>query len=158
MEIEQLQEANSSKKRNWFKFLFFACLILITYLLYKQYDDSKKLEVAFSAKFNQLTSVNDSLLRQRISLESVIVSQKNKLESYSPYLPLLSSLKILDTAYKSLPFRYGQQVLILPDSSVGVINSISLTANQLEYSVRYLVRNKKGKLVLLSVSDIISLQ
>jgi hypothetical protein len=158
MEIEQLQEANSSKKRNWFKFLFFACLILITYLLYKQYDDSKKLEVAFSAKFNQLTSVNDSLLRQQISLESVIVSQKNKLESYSPYLPLLSSLKILDTAYKSLPFRYGQQVLILPDSSVGVINSISLTANQLEYSVRYLVRNKKGKLVLLSVSDIISLQ
>lgn len=158
MEIEQLQEANSSKKRNWFKFLFFTCLILIIYLLYKQYDDSKKLEVAFSAKFNQLTSVNDSLLRQRISLESVIVSQKNKLESYSPYLPLLSSLKILDTAYKLLPFRYGQQVLILPDSSVGVINSISLTANQLEYSVRYLVRNKKGELVLLSVSDLISLQ
>lgn len=158
MEIEPLQEGNSSKKRNWFKFLFFACLILIIYLLYKQYDDNKKLEVAFSVKFNQLTSINDSLLRQRISLENVIVSQKNKLESYSPYLPLLYNLKILDTAYKSLPFRYGQQVLILPDSSVGVINSISLTANQLEYSVRYLVRNKKGELVLLSVSDIKSLQ
>jgi len=158
MEIDQSQETSSSIQRNWFKWLFFACLFLILYLLYKQYNDGRKLEQAFSVKFNQLTNVNDSFQRQQMRLENVIASQKNKLESYSPYLSLLSSLKILDTAYKSLPFRYGQQVLILPDSSAGVINSISLTANQLEYSVRYLVRNKKGELVLLSVSDIKSLQ
>lgn len=158
MEVGQIQHTQNSPKINWFKWLFFACLLLVVYLLYKQYDDSRKLEQAFAVKFNKLTSTNDSLQRKRLSLENELANQKIKLESYSPYLPLLYNLKILDTAYKSLPFRYGQRVIILPDSSMGVINSISLTANQLEYSVRYLVRNKKGELVLLSVSDLLPFQ
>ncbi|MFM7671713.1 MAG: hypothetical protein ACKO6Q_03870 [Bacteroidota bacterium] len=156
--MEQLNEEQSAGVMglNWFKWLFFVALLLVAYLIYSHYQRSKEAERLFQAKSKELNAAIESLQRDKSRLESEVAGQKNKLAGYAAYLPLIYNLKLVDTAYRSLPFRYGQHVRTMPDSADGVVNSIVITANELEYSVRYLVRNKKGELVALSVSDIMS--
>lgn len=141
-----------------FKWLFIATLVILGVVLYRNYDARKSDELRYQARSQELDKRIQALERDKASLTGDLNQKNNMLSGYLPYLPLIQNLKLADTAYKALPFRYGQRVRILPDSSDGIINSLSLTANELEYAVRYLVRNKKGELVSLSVSDIMAVE
>jgi hypothetical protein len=158
--MEQVNEDQLpvGKGPNWFKWLFFGSLLLTAYLMYSHSQRAKEAERLFQEKSGELNAAIGALQRDKSNLEGEVKSQKNRLAGFDAYLPLIYNLKLVDTAYRSLPFRYGQRVRTLPDSSDGVINSIVVTANELEYAVRYLVRNKKGELVALSVSDIMTLE
>jgi len=147
-------EANVKKPLNYFKWLFYLSVLLLLVILYFNFQNRSEIENSFAVRSKALDERIHKLEIDNGSLAGDLSAKNNLLLGYMPYLSLIKNLKLTDTAYKSLPFRYGQRIKILPDSSDAVINAICVTANDLEYSVKYIVRNKKGELVPISVSDI----
>ena len=151
--IEHLETEKS--KSNFYKWLFFISIVILIVIVgfytKARMEDQNKYNQQ-NGQFNQtIKKLEDS----NNSLTKDLNDKINLLSGYAPYLPLIKNLKLVDTAYKSLPYRYGQQIAILPDSTPAVINSIAVTANEFEYSVKYIVRTKNGTYVSISVNDIL---
>jgi hypothetical protein len=153
-EINQSQE-NKNKKYKWLFFLAIVILITVIILNYRSRLDFEKnfgqQSKAMSERLTRLENENNSLT---IDLNG----KKKILDFYMPYEPLLRNLRLKDSAYNALPYRYGQRVTILPDTASAVINSIEIIAGEYEYSVKYIVRTANGTYIPISVSDIISAQ
>ena len=44
--------------------------------------------------------------------------------------------------------------MIMPDSTPVVINSVSIVGNSIDYSIKYVVRTKKGEYLQISPSEL----
>lgn len=87
-------------------------------------------------------------------LEKIILSKDNQLENFKPYTAIVKSAALRDSIYKLLPYKFGESVFIMPDSTKAVINSISINGNATDYSIKYVVRTKKGTLETVSITDL----
>jgi hypothetical protein len=67
------------------------------------------------------------------------------LQPYLGYEALLRANMKRDEAYAALPFKYGDKVLLLPDSARGMISEVIMGGNPWNYYIRYKVMLKGGK-------------
>jgi hypothetical protein len=146
---------NNNNKFKWLFFISIAILIVVIILNYRSRLDY---ENNFGKQSKELRDRLNKLESENNSLSSDLNGKKRILDSYMPYEPLLRNLRLKDSAYNSLPYRYGQRVTIMPDTASAVINSIEIIAGAYEYSVKYIVRISNGTYIPVSVSDIISAQ
>ena len=79
---------------------------------------------------------------------------KNQLGEYLPYKAIIRSASMRDSIYSLLPFKFGESAMIMPDSTPVVINSVSIVGNATEYSIKYVVRTKKGEYLQISPSEL----
>jgi hypothetical protein len=154
LEIEQPQTKNNSI----YKWLFFLTIIILIIVMIMNYRSRLDYENSFGQQSKELKDRLTKLETENSSLSSDLSGKKRMLDFYVPYEPLLRNLRLKDSAYNALPYRYGQRVTILPDTASAVINSIEIIAGAYEYSVKYIVRTSNGTYIPISVSDIISNQ
>jgi hypothetical protein len=67
------------------------------------------------------------------------------LQPYLGYDALLRANMKRDEAYAALPFKYGDKVLLLPDSARGMISEVIMGGNPWNYYIRYKIMLKGGK-------------
>ena len=79
---------------------------------------------------------------------------KKELGGYLPYKAIIRSASMRDSIYSLLPFKFGESAMIMPDSTPVVINSVSIVGNATDYSIKYLVRTKKGEYLQISPSEL----
>ena len=146
------------KNNNKYKSLFFLSIIILIIVIIINYRSRLDYENNFGKQSKELSDRLNKLESENNSLSTDLNGKKRILDFYMPYEPLLRNLKLKDSAYNSLPYRYGQRVTIMPDTASAVINSIEIIAGAYEYSVKYIVRTSNGTYIPISVSDIISSQ
>jgi hypothetical protein len=154
IDTNQIPQNNSNK----FKWLFFITISILIIVMIFNYRSRLDYENNFGKQSKELRDKLNKLESENNSLSTDLNGKKRMLDFYIPYEPLLRNLKLKDSAYNALPYRYGQQVTILPDTASAVINSIQIVAGEYEYSVKYIVRTSNGTYIPISVSDIISTQ
>jgi hypothetical protein len=153
-QIENIPETkNKDKKFKWLFFLAITILILVIIMNYRSRLDYEK---NVGQQSQQMMERLSKLEKENNALSTDLNGKKRVLDFYLPYEPLLRNLKLKDSAYNALPFRYGQRITILPDTTSAVINSIEIIAGAYEYSVKYIVRTSNGSYIPISVSDILS--
>ena len=143
---------------NKFKWLFFLSITILIVVIILNYRSRLDYENNFGKQSKELRDRLIKLESENNSLSTDLNGKKRILDFYMPYEPLLRNLRLKDSAYNSLPYRYGQRVTIMPDTASAVINSIEIIAGAYEYSVKYIVRTSNGVYLPISVSDIISAQ
>ena len=146
------------KNNNKYKWLFFLSIIILIIVIIINYRSRLDYENNFGKQSKELSDRLNKLESENNSLSTDLNGKKRILDFYMPYESLLRNLKLKDSAYNSLPYRYGQRVTIMPDTASAVINSIEIIAGAYEYSVKYIVRTSNGTYIPISVSDIISTQ
>ena len=154
IDTNQIPQNNSNK----FKWLFFITISILIIVMIFNYISRLDYENNFGKQSKELRDRLNKLESENNSLSTDLNGKKRMLDFYIPYEPLLRNLRLKDSAYNALPYRYGQQVTILPDTASAVINSIQIVAGEYEYSVKYIVRTSDGTYIPISVSDIISAQ
>jgi hypothetical protein len=154
IDTNQIPQNNSNK----FKWLFFITISILIIVMIFNYRSRLDYENNFGKQSKELRDRLNKLESENNSLSTDLNGKKRMLDFYMPYEPLLRNLRLKDSAYNALPYRYGQRVTILPDTASAVINSIQIVAGEYEYSVKYIVRTSNGMYIPISVSDIISTQ
>jgi hypothetical protein len=144
---------NNNKKFKWLFFLSIAVLITVIILFFRSRMDYER---NFGQQSKEMIDKMNKLKLENSKLSTDLDGKKKILDFYMPYEPLLRNLKLKDSAYNALPYKYGQRVTILPDTLSAIINSIQIVAGEYEYSVKYIVRTPNGVYIPISVSDIIS--
>jgi hypothetical protein len=71
---------------------------------------------------------------------------------------VIRSAALRDSIYKLLPFKFGETVYVMPDSVKAVVNSVQITGNASEYSIKYWVRTAKGGYQAISISDLLKME
>jgi hypothetical protein len=148
-------EAIEKTQKDGFKIYFYVLLVIAIGTIGYLFNKNAASETAINAKNSDLRLQIEQLKNSLEKNNQKLGSKEAELKSYDQYQTILKFVRLRDTVYKSLPFKYGQKVMILPDSTKGVINSIAITANELEYSIKYLVKIKGGKYETYSVTDLL---
>jgi outer membrane lipopolysaccharide assembly protein LptE/RlpB len=146
---------SSSKKIKWsivLLYLFF--FLLITYLSVQLWKSENNK--------NSLTQKLEKQLQdqeQKINLlNSTVNKQSGLLKEYKPYQAVIRSAALRDSIYKLLPYKFGDAVLVMPDSIKAIVNSVQINGNASEYSIKYLVRTSKGNYEAISISDLMKVE
>ena len=138
-------------KYSWKTVTIYIVLIgLIIYLLVQ-------LSNAKSGHTNELAQLQIQLSKQseaQNKLNMELNNTKNQLGEYVPYKAIIRSASLRDSIYSLLPFKFGESAMIMPDSTPVVINSVSIVGNATDYSIKYLVRTKKGEYLQISPSEL----
>ena len=92
------------------------------------------------------------------ALNTTVNQQAGLLKEYKPYQAVIRSAALRDSIYKLLPFKFGETVYMMPDSIKAVVNSVQISGNASEYSIKYLVRTAKGGYQAISINDLLKLQ
>ncbi len=146
---------SSSKKIKWsivLLYLFF--FLLITYLsvqLWKSENNKNSLTQKLEKQLEEQ--------EQKINLlNSTVNKQSGLLKEYKPYQAVIRSAALRDSIYKLLPYKFGDKVLVMPDSAKAIINSVQINGNASEYSIKYWVRTSKGNYEAISISDLMKVE
>lgn len=138
-------------KYSWKTVTIYIVLIgLIIYLLVQ-------LSNAKSGHTNELAQLQIQLSKQseaQNKLNMELNNTKNQLGEYVPYKAIIRSASLRDSIYSLLPFKFGESAMIMPDSTPVVINSVSIVGNAIDYSIKYVVRTKKGEYLQISPSEL----
>ena len=138
-------------KYSWKTVTIYIVLIgLIIYLLFQ-------LSNAKSGHTNELAQLQIQLSKQseaQNKLNMELNNTKNQLGEYVPYKAIIRSASLRDSIYSLLPFKFGESAMIMPDSTPVVINSVSIVGNAIDYSIKYVVRTKKGEYLQISPSEL----
>ena len=138
-------------KYSWKTVIIYIVLIgLIIYLLV-QLNNAKK---GHSSELSQLQIQISKQSEAQNKLNMELNNTKNQLGEYLPYKAIIRSASLRDSIYSLLPFKFGESAMIMPDSTPVVINSVSIVGNATEYSIKYVVRTKKGEYLQISPSEL----
>ena len=138
-------------KYSWKTLAIYIVLIgLIIYLLV-QLSDAKK---GHSSQLSQLKIQISKQSEAQNKLKMELNNSQKELGEYIPYKAIIRSASLRDSIYSLLPFKFGESAMIMPDSSCVVINSVSIVGNATDYSIKYVVRTKKGEYVQISPSEL----
>ena len=141
----------STKSSKWKSILFimsFISLAIICLVYYNKYQNQLKQN---EDAFNQKIKENNLVIEK---LEQLTKSQSAILDTYKPYKAIMKSAALRDSIYALLPYKFGETVFIMPDSVKAVVNSISINGNATDYSIKYVLRTKKGEFQTVSLTDI----
>jgi|GEM_PF-1560409 len=146
---------SSSKKIKWsivLLYLFF--FLLITYLSVQLWKSENNK--------NSLTQKLEKQLQEQEQKINLLNSKVNKqaglLKEYKPYQAVIRSAALRDSIYKLLPYKFGDAVFVMPDSTKAIINSVQINGNASEYSIKYWVRTSKGNYEAISISDVMKVE
>ena len=138
-------------KYSWKTVIIYIVLIgLIIYLLV-QLNNAKK---GHSSELSQLQIQISKQSEAQNKLNMELNNTKNQLGEYVPYKAIIRSASLRDSIYSLLPFKFGESAMIMPDSTPVVINSVSIVGNAIDYSIKYVVRTKKGEYLQISPSEL----
>ncbi len=138
-------------KYSWKTVTIYILLIgLIIYLLI-QLSNAKK---GHSSELSQLQIQISKQSEAQNKLKMELNNTQNELGEYLPYKAIIRSASLRDSIYSLLPFKFGESAMIMPDSTPVVINSISIVGNATDYSIKYVVRTKKGEYLQISLSEL----
>lgn len=155
MEHDNKTSSPPKNKTNWGRIFFYLISLgIIVFLCVKLWQSENKKNALSQKLENQIKEQQKRLN----SLDSLSQKQANLLKEYKPYQAVVRSAALRDSIYTLLPFKFGENVYIMPDSIKATINSVSINGNASEYSIKYLVRTKKGDYQSISISDLIKIQ
>ena len=129
------------------------CTILIGLIIYLlvQLSDAKK---GHSSELSQLQIQISEQSEAQNKLKMELNNSQKELGEYLPYKAIIRSASLRDSIYSLLPFKFGETALIMPDSTPVVVNSVCILGNATDYSIKYVVRTKKGEYVQISPSEL----
>lgn len=138
-------------KYSWKTVTSYTLLIgLIIYLLVQLSNAKKGHSSELSQLQIQLSKQSEAQNKLKIELNNT----QKELGEYLPYKAIIRSASLRDSIYSLLPFKFGESAMIMPDSTPVVINSVSIVGNATDYSIKYLVRTKKGEYLQISPSEL----
>jgi hypothetical protein len=143
--------SSNPSKYSWKTVTVYILLIsLIIYLLI-QLSNAKK---GHSSELSQLQIQISKQSEAQNKLKMELNNTQNELGEYLPYKAIIRSASLRDSIYSLLPFKFGESAMIMPDSTPVVINSVSIVGNATDYSIKYVVRTKKGEYLQISPSEL----
>jgi hypothetical protein len=143
--------SSNPSKYSWKTVTSYIVLIgLIIYLLV-QLSNAKK---GHSSELSQLQIQISKQSEAQNKLKMELNNTQNELGEYLPYKAIIRSASLRDSIYSLLPFKFGESAMIMPDSTPVVINSVSIVGNATDYSIKYVVRTKKGEYLQISPSEL----
>jgi hypothetical protein len=138
-------------KYSWKTLAIYTVLIgLIIYLLV-QLSDAKK---GHSSELSQLKIQISTQSEAQNKLKIELNNSQKELGEYLPYKAIIRSASLRDSIYSLLPFKFGETAMIMPDSTPVLVNSVCILGNATDYSIKYVVRTKKGEYVQISPSEL----
>ena len=143
--------SSNPSKYSWKTVTSYILLIgLIIYLLV-QLSNAKK---GHSSELSQLQIQISKQSEAQNKLNMELNNTQKELGEYLPYKAIIRSASLRDSIYSLLPFKFGESAMIMPDSTPVVINSVSIVGNATDYSIKYVVRTKKGEYLQISPSEL----
>jgi hypothetical protein len=139
------------QKSGWPKILAFIFLIGIILYLAIKLKDAEAGRDKHTRKLEQQIKEQQKILN---ALNSIIREQSGQLQEYKPYQANIRAAALRDSIYRLLPYAFGETVYIMPDSLKATINAINISGNASEYSIKYLVRTRKGDYLSVSITDL----
>ena len=141
----------NQSKSNWKIISSYIILLgLITYLLFQL----RKAESGHSGAISLLHSQIETQQRAYNNLKRELGQSQKELSSYTPYKAVIRAASLRDSIYSLLPFKFGESAVIMPDSMPVIISSVSIIGNATDYSIKYVVRTKKGDYIQVSPSEL----
>ena len=143
--------STTPSKYSWKTVTIYIVLIGLIIYLFFQLRDAK------NGHTNELAQLQIQLSKQseaQNKLNMELNNTKNQLGEYLPYKAVIRSASLRDSIYSLLPFKFGESAMIMPDSTPVVINSVSIVGNATDYSIKYMVRTKKGEYLQISPSEL----
>ena len=138
-------------KYSWKTVTIYIVLIgLIIYLLFQLRDAKNGQTSELSQLQIQISKQSETQNKLKIELNNT----QKELGVYLPYKAIILSASLRDSIYSLLPFKFGESAMIMPDSTPVVINSVSIFGNATDYSLKYVVRTKKGEYLQISPSEL----
>ena len=143
--------STTPSKYSWKTVTIYIVLIGLIIYLFFQLRDAKK---GHSSELSQLQIQISKQSEAQNKLKMELNNTKNQLGEYLPYKAIIRSASMRDSICSLLPFKFGESAMIMPDSTPVVINSVSIVGNATDYSIKYLVRTKKGEYLQISPSEL----
>jgi hypothetical protein len=138
-------------KYSWKTLAIYTILIgLIIYLLV-QLSNAKK---GHSSELSQLQIQISKQTEAQNKLKTELNNTQKELGEYLPYKAIIRSASLRDSINSILPFKFGESAMIMPDSTPVLVNSVCILGNATDYSIKYVVRTKKGEYVQISPSEL----
>jgi hypothetical protein len=103
--------------------------------------ERERLDAEIRGLRSEISKLKTKELQTRSSRDSIAAV----LQPYLGYDALLRANIKRDEAYAALPFKYGDKVLLLPDSARGMISEVIMGGNPWNYYIRYKIMLKGGK-------------
>lgn len=154
MENNPVISEKETKKSNWS--LIVICILLFVAVVFLMV----RLWRAENRK-NAMTARLERELKQQSEkidfMNAVMNKQTELLEEYKPYQSVVRSAALRDSIYKLLPFKFGEIVYVMPDSTKAVVNSVQISGNSSEYSIKYWVRKSDGSYQAISIGDLLKI-
>jgi hypothetical protein len=142
------------KKTKWGQILAYIALFgIIIYLISQLWQAENKKNALTQKLEKQIQEQSDKIN----ALNTTVNNQAGLLKEYKPYQAVIRSAALRDSIYKLLPYKFGETVYVMPDSVKAVVNSVQISGNASEYSIKYWVRTAKGGYQAISISDLLKL-
>ena len=143
--------SSNPSKYSWKTVTIYIVLIGLIIYLFVQLSNAKK---GHSSELSQLQIQISKQSEAQNKLKMELKNTQKELGEYLPYKAIIRSASLRDSIYSLLPFKFGESAMIMPDSTPVVINSISIVGNATDYSIKYVVRTKKGEYLQISPSEL----
>lgn len=131
--------------KNWYADKWFWTLMFLIVMCFVGMFFTRNNFRQIDAKYYRLDSIdkhtNGILAVTRTSRDSSF-KILNRIKSYRPLAEIMA---FRDSVCHELQYKPGQVILLKPDSSSAVIESIIITGNKFEYSVKYLILTSNKK-------------
>lgn len=155
MENQGNTQPIAEKKTKWAQILAYIALFgIIIYLISQLWQAENKKNALTQKLEKQIQEQADKIN----ALNTTVNNQAGLLKEYKPYQAVIRSAALRDSIYKLLPYKFGETVYVMPDSVKAVVNSVQISGNASEYSIKYWVRTAKGGYQAISISDLLKLE
>ena len=144
-------DTTNPSKYSWKTISIYVILIGLIIYLFVQLREAKN---GHTSELSQLQSQIAKQNEAQNILQTQLNNTQKALEEYLPYKAVIRSASLRDSIYSLLPFKFGESAMVMPDSTPVVINSLSIAGNATDYSIKYVVRTKKGEYLQISPSEL----
>lgn len=142
---------NKSSKLNWKIIAVF--IVILTICIYS-FEQLRKSSIGQSNEILKLQERLNMEAQLNRKLKSDLALNQRQLRELLPYKAIIRSASLRDSIYTLLPFKFGESAFIMPDSMPVIINAVNIMGNSTEYSIKYIVRTKKGEYLQTSLTDL----
>jgi len=144
-------DTTNPSKYSWKTISIYVILIGLIIYLFVQLREAKN---GHTSELSQLQSQIVKQAEAQNKLQMALNHAQKELGEYLPYKAVIRSASLRDSIYSLLPFKFGESAMVMPDSTSVVINSLSIVGSATDYSIKYVVRTKKGEYLQISPSEL----
>jgi hypothetical protein len=144
-------DTTNPSKYSWKTISIYVILIGLIIYLFVQLREAKN---GHTSELSQLQSQIAKQTEAQNKLQMALNHTQKELGEYLPYKAVIRSASLRDSIYALLPFKFGESAMVMPDSTPVVVNSLSIVGSATDYSIKYVVRTKKGEYLQISPSEL----